>query len=79
MDRGAWWATVHRDHKESDTTERFLLLSIPLCLSIHCCFENKKIKEKYGFMYLILAVLGFHCRVGFSPVAASGALLCCGG
>ena len=21
MDRGAWWATVHRGHKESDTTE----------------------------------------------------------
>ena len=22
MDRGAWWATVHGGHKESDTTER---------------------------------------------------------
>ena len=22
MDRGDWWATVHGDHKESDTTER---------------------------------------------------------
>ena len=22
MDRGAWWATVHGAHKESDTTER---------------------------------------------------------
>ena len=22
MDRGAWWATVHRGYKESDTTER---------------------------------------------------------
>ena len=21
MDRGAWWVTVHGDHKESDTTE----------------------------------------------------------
>ena len=21
MDRGAWWAIVHRGHKESDTTE----------------------------------------------------------
>jgi len=21
MDEGAWWATVHKDHKESDTTE----------------------------------------------------------
>ena len=21
MDRGPWWATVHRGHKESDTTE----------------------------------------------------------
>ena len=21
MDRGAWWVTVHRGHKESDTTE----------------------------------------------------------
>ena len=21
MDRGAWWATVHGGHKESDTTE----------------------------------------------------------
>ena len=22
MDRGAWWDTVHGDHKESETTER---------------------------------------------------------
>ena len=22
MDRGAWWATVHGGHKESDTTEQ---------------------------------------------------------
>ena len=22
MDRGAWWATVHGDHKELDTTEQ---------------------------------------------------------
>ena len=28
MDRGAWWATVHGGHKESDTTER-LTLSLP--------------------------------------------------
>ena len=30
MDRGAWWATVHRGRKESDTTERlnsFFLIS----------------------------------------------------
>jgi len=25
MDRGAWWATVHGVHKESDTTERLAL------------------------------------------------------
>ena len=25
MDRGAWWATVHGDHKELDTTERLTL------------------------------------------------------
>ena len=25
MDRGAWWATVHRGHKELDTTERLTL------------------------------------------------------
>ena len=28
MDRGAWWATVHGGHKESETTER-LTLSLP--------------------------------------------------
>ena len=22
MDRGAWWATVYKGHKESDTTEQ---------------------------------------------------------
>ena len=26
MDRGAWWATVHRVEKESDKTEHSLLL-----------------------------------------------------
>ena len=25
MDRGAWWATVHRVAKEADTTERLSL------------------------------------------------------
>ena len=30
MDRGAWWATVHEGHKESDMTEQ-------LKLSISCC------------------------------------------
>ena len=25
MDRGAWWAMVHRGHKESDRTERLTL------------------------------------------------------
>ena len=25
MDRGAWWATVHGGHKESDTTEPLTL------------------------------------------------------
>ena len=25
MDRGAWWATVHGDLKESDTTKRLSL------------------------------------------------------
>ena len=25
MDRGAWWGTVHRVNKESDTTERLTL------------------------------------------------------
>ena len=24
MDRGAWWATVHGSHKESDTTKQLL-------------------------------------------------------
>ena len=31
-DREAWWATVHGDHKESDTTER---------LSTHTVLECK--------------------------------------
>ena len=31
MDRGAWWATVHGGHKESDTTE-WLTLSNCACL-----------------------------------------------
>ena len=33
VDRGAWWATVHGGHKESDTTERlhFYFLSDHSC------------------------------------------------
>ena len=48
MDRGAWWATVHGGHKESDTTERarththahfnvctpFLLAQIPCSINM---------------------------------------------
>ena len=30
MDGGAWWATVHGGHKESDTTERLHFLSFSL-------------------------------------------------
>ena len=30
MNRGAWWATVHRGHKESDKSELSLSLSLSL-------------------------------------------------
>ena len=33
MNRGAWRATVHRGHKESDTTERLTLNTLPTDLS----------------------------------------------
>ena len=30
MDRGAWWATVHGGHKESDKTERLTNTNIQI-------------------------------------------------
>ena len=29
MDRGAWWATIHRGHKELDTTEGLTQRFVP--------------------------------------------------
>ena len=41
MDRGAWWATVHGGHKESDTTEHTHTHHTRLTLTHHrhvtCC------------------------------------------
>ena len=37
MDRGAWWATVHRGCKESDTTEH-RALGIFIALKVERCF-----------------------------------------
>ena len=70
MDREAWWATVHGDHKESDTTE---------CIHIHmythtfthththththigCCFRTY---WKYYIMHS-MHVLSFYNLINF--------------
>ena len=48
MDRGAWWATVHRVTNESDTTERLrdnkVMLHCLVVWRIWLCGVNAKVK-----------------------------------
>ena len=47
MDRGAWWATVHRGHKESDMTE-WLTLSLSHSLKHKAQFSVWNTKMAYS-------------------------------
>ena len=56
IDRGAWWATVQRGHKESDTTEwlHFLFYAKEMTL-------NPTILTFRGWMWLDLAECSWQC------------------
>ena len=64
MDREGWQATVHRGHKESDTTERLILsLPWPRMSSFHL-FPAEQNPLRYlkssSYITLILHVCMFH-------------------
>ena len=56
MDRGAWWATAHGGHKESDMTE-------------HTCTHSVEIYS-FGFSLASLGMSLHNCFQGIRPISA---------
>ena len=45
MDRGAWWATVHRVAKSRTRLKRFITAPIPLC-DVYLCYTLTRAPQR---------------------------------
>ena len=65
MDRGAWWATVHGGHKESDMTEQLNNNNLEISVCSPVALFLKNILTFSSSKFLSLSIKKSHCYYYF--------------